>query len=226
MKKIIIGLSLSLLIFSCSTKSKGNFTLTGEIKGLKKGVVYLEKLENNKIVVIDSVFINDGTETFTFSNNIIEPELYILSLDKLNTKQISFFGEPGEMNIKTSLDNFFIKATVLGSPLNDLLEEHDNYTKRINDKSLDLIKDKFEAQKQGDQAKVDEIENKKLQNLKRLYLFSANYAIAHKNTAIAPFIAYTRMKQATPQLKQQIYDALTSEIKESKYGKLLKESLI
>ncbi|NJB83228.1 DUF4369 domain-containing protein [Wenyingzhuangia aestuarii] len=224
MKKIIC-IALSALALGCTSKSKGNFNLEGQISGLRKGTIYLERFENGKIVVIDSLYIDDGSEDFTFSKTITEPEIFILSLDKLNTKQLTFFGEPGTIHVETSLDNFITNRKVTGSTLNDILEKHDSYAKKINQQNLDLIKDKFEALKFGDTKSVDEIESKRLTNLKRLYLFSANYAIAYNDKAVAPFIACYRMEQATPALKQKIYDALTPEIKESKYGKILKESL-
>lgn len=223
--KTYIYLFFSFLIMSCSTKSDKNFIVNCKIYGLQKGTIYLEKFENNKLVVIDSVSIKDGTEEITFSNNITEPDIFIVSLEKSNSKHISFFGEPGTVNISTSLDKFYLKAKIKGSKQQELLEKHDEYIKKITDVNLDLIKEKFEAQKNNDLETVDEIEFKQNKNLKKQYLFSANYAISNKNNAVAPFIACTRMQKATLILKQKIYDALTPKIKESKYGKLLKESL-
>ncbi len=226
MRKIFYFLLSTILLGSCNTsKDDGNFIVTGKVIGLKKGTLYLEKITNNKITTIDSIYINDATEAFTFTNQIKEPEIYLISLDKLEEKQISFFGEPGKTHITTYLDNFYVKRKISGSLLQELLEQHDAYTSKINNKNLDLIKDKFEAQKYGDFKVVKEIENKRLYNLKKSYLFSANYAIAHKDKAIAPFIAISRMQSATPKLKQKIYDALTPEIKNSKYGLQLKKSL-
>ncbi|NIJ44339.1 nitrate reductase NapAB chaperone NapD [Wenyingzhuangia heitensis] len=219
----IIWIALSALVVSCGSKSKDNFTVKCQILGLKKGTIYLEKFEDKKIVVVDSVNITDATEEFTFTNTINEPELYIISLDKLNTKQITFFGEEGTIHIETSLNKFYINRKISGSSLQEILDKHDEYAKKFNDINLDLIKDKFEALKYGDTKSVEEIELKRLNNLKRLYLFSANFAIAYNDKAISPFIACHRMEQATPKLKQKIYEALTPEIKHSKYGKQLKE---
>ncbi len=225
MKNNIWILVFSIILFSCSKKNNDNFIVKGKIIGLKKGTIYLEKIENQKLIAIDSIFINDGTEEITFSNSIKESEIYILSLDKSNAKQVSFFGEPGTINITTNLQKFYFKAQISGSKQQDLLEKHDGYIKKISDKNLDLIKEKFEAQKKNDLQKAAKIQLQYNQNLKRQYLFSANYAITHKDKAIAPFIAYSRMQKATTSLKQKIYDALTPEIKNSKYGLLLKESL-
>lgn len=225
MKSIIYISFVTLLLVGCSTSSDANFIIKGEIIGLKKGTVYLEKVIKNQIVAIDSVFIDDATEQFTFTNNIKEPEIFIISLDKSNEQHFSFFGEPGEINVKTKLDDFFLGAKITGSQSQKLIEKHDEYVKKFSDQNLDLIKERLDALKQGNQEKVNEIEEKRLQNLKRRYLFSANFAIANNDKAIAPYIAYAKMEQASPKLKQKIYDALEDDIKKSKYGLLLYEVL-
>lgn len=225
MKKMSLAFLCFLCMYSCSSKKEGNFTVNATIVGLQKGTIYLEKIENNQLIAIDSVYTDTGAETISFHEEIQESEIYVLSLDKSNTQQISFFGEPGVTNITTQLKDFHVKAKISGSEQQIILEKHDAYAKKIKDVNLDLIKELFEAEKENNTKKVAEIKRKKLNNLKRLYLFSTNYAIAHKNKAIAPFIAYTRMENATLALKQKIYDALTSKIKESKYGKLLKATL-
>ncbi|WP_010133950.1 DUF4369 domain-containing protein [Ochrovirga pacifica] len=217
---------LTIALYSCSNTSDKNFIVEGEIVGLKKGTIYLEKIQDGEILVIDSVYIDNGKEEFIMANNIKEPEIFILSLDKLSTKQLLFFGEQGTTHIKTNLDHFYSKSKITGSSLHDLLETFDKYIKKFQDENLDLIKTKFESQKHNDFAEVEKIEQRRLQNLKRMYLFSANFAIAHKDKAIAPYIAYAKMEQAAPQLKQKIYDALEPEIKASKYGKLLNAQLI
>lgn len=225
MKKLLLFALISTVIIGCTTTSENNFIVQGKIVGLKKGTLYLEKFVGDTITAIDSIYIDDATETFQFKNHISEPEIFLLSLDRLQKKQISFLGEAGTTNIHTYLNQFFVKAKITGSNLQELLEKHDAHTAKLNANNLDLIKEKFEAQKQGDSILIEEIELKKLKNLKRTYLFSANYAIAHKDKAIAPFIAVYRMDRATPTLKQKIYDALTPKIKNSKYGLLLKSAL-
>lgn len=223
--KQYIYILLTAALYGCSNTSDKNFVVEGEITGLKKGTIYLEKIVGSKIKAIDSVFIDNANEEFKFELDILEPEIFILSLDKLSTKQLTFFGEKGSVHIKTHLDGFLHKAKISGSELHALLETFEKYIKKFQDENLDLIKSKFESQKHNDFAEVEKIEARRMQNLKRMYLFSANFAIAHKDKAIAPYIAYSRMDQATPQLKQKIYEALEEDVKTSKYGILLKESL-
>lgn len=224
MKKIIYFISAAIFCLSCTEKNKGNFNIQGKVIGLQKGTIYLEKIEIDTIQIIDSIYV-EGKETFNFSNNIQDGDLFAISIDQSNTKKILFFSEPANINIETTLSHFFSKAKITGSEEQDLLTEHDSYTKEIQYQNLNIIKDKFLAQKEGNLDKLNELTNKYNQNLKRKYLFSANYAVNKASHVIAPYIAVTRMDNATPKLKKKIYDALTPEVKASKYGLILKKEL-
>ena len=52
--KQLIPFLLVLTIFSCS-KVEPNMAVTGQIKGLKKGTLYLQQLKDTMLVVLDSV---------------------------------------------------------------------------------------------------------------------------------------------------------------------------
>lgn len=224
MKICIYFITAALFCISCTEHKKNNFNIQGKVFGLKKGTLYLEKIDLDTIQILDSISIY-GKETFSFSSNIDEANLFSISLNKSPNKKIIFLSEPGTINIETTLNQFFAKAKITGSKQQDLLAEHDRYTKEIQYENLNLIRDRFLAQKDGDLKKTNEINNKYNQNLKRSYLFSANFAINNNKNMVAPYIAMTRMENATPKLKKQIYDALTIEVKQSKYGILLKKEL-
>ena len=84
MTKFNKALSLLILIsivVSCGKDKEANFTLKGSIKGLKKGVVYLQKDGDSSIVDLDSVVIT-GQPEFTLKTNIDEPILLYLKLFK------------------------------------------------------------------------------------------------------------------------------------------------
>ena len=55
MKKIITLLVLSVLITACSSKKEGNMIVQGQIKGLKKGTLYLQKMKDTLLVSVDSL---------------------------------------------------------------------------------------------------------------------------------------------------------------------------
>ena len=61
--------TLLLLVVSCGSDNDTNFTLKGTIKGLKKGVVYLQKEGDSTIVNLDSMSIS-GQPEFTLKDRL------------------------------------------------------------------------------------------------------------------------------------------------------------
>ena len=106
MKKAAVLLVL-ILIASCS-KIEPNLTVTGSIKGLKKGTLYLQQLQDTILVVKDSVIYN-GEERYVLTSDLEAPEMLYLTLDKNagdDIPRISFFAVPGTIEINTTLKRF------------------------------------------------------------------------------------------------------------------------
>ncbi|MGO1585310.1 MAG: DUF4369 domain-containing protein, partial [Mesonia sp.] len=188
MKKILIAAASLLLIVSCQTKET-NFSLTGNIKGLKQGKLYLQKIEDTLVVNVDSVII-DGDANYSLEAFLKEPEIMFLYLDKSdgdrNDDIVDFFAEEGEMMINSSLDNFVSDAKISGSKNQVVLEEYEGIIKRFSEQNLDLIKASFDAEKAGDQEKMLTVNKSYESLLKRKYLYTVNYAITHKDKEASP----------------------------------------
>ena len=54
--------------------------ITGNIKGLKKGTIYLQRVNDTALVTIDSMEVKGNAE-FTFISQIEEPEIHYIYLD-------------------------------------------------------------------------------------------------------------------------------------------------
>ena len=106
---------LLLLVIGC-TEERANLQLTGTVKGLKQGVIYLERWENDSITIMDSTEIL-GEPNFRMDVYIEEPEVLYLKLtdEGIDEPNIVFFAEPGEMDIQTSLKRFTYDAKISGS---------------------------------------------------------------------------------------------------------------
>ncbi|MFV0540507.1 MAG: DUF4369 domain-containing protein, partial [Aestuariibaculum sp.] len=157
MKKIVF-LFLVVLISSCE-KKQHDLVVKGSIKGLKKGVVYLKKLNDTVLFTIDSVVVN-GQPNFELYSEIESPEIFYLDLDK-NSKEenrILFFADKGITEISTTLKNFTVDAKINGSEQQKLLERYREMIGRFNGQNLDLIKETLNAQKADDKTKLDSID--------------------------------------------------------------------
>ena len=73
-----------LTLIGCESTSKpsGNtMLLSGTIEGLRKGTLYLQKIQDSIMVNVDSLVV-DGSPDFKFKTEIESPEIYYLYLNK------------------------------------------------------------------------------------------------------------------------------------------------
>lgn len=227
MKKLAV-LFIILIAFSSCSEKKGDLVVTGEVKGLKKGTLYLQKIEDTLIVNIDSMAI-DGDPKFTMTGELESPRIMYLYLDKVDNNRyddrIEFFADKGTITINTTLKHFETDAEIKGSKNQEKLEEYRKMMSRFNDQNLDLIKANFEAEKDEDEEKLMEIDKKYNSLLKRKYLYTVNFAINNKDLELAPYLALSEVFDANIKYLDTIYSSLTPKVKKSQYGKQLKDFL-
>jgi len=227
----IKSLAFPILIFlfilmGCRNVSKpsGNtMILSGKIEGLRKGTLYLQKIQDSLMVNIDSLEVN-GSPKFQFKTEIESPEVYYLYLNKedgdsLNDR-ILFFAEKGEISINTLLKTFESSAKVTGSQNQKLLQEYKKLARQFDGKNLEYIQAYFEIAKENNDSKaLDSIKGAMDNLLKRRYLYALNFASTNGNNVIAPFIALTEVYDANIVFLDTIASKLTDKVKASKYGK-------
>lgn len=227
MKKISILLLAIIALSSCKNK-ESNLIVNANIEGLKKGTVYLQKIEDTLMVDVDSVAVN-GNANITLEAFIESPQIMYLYLKKVDNSQyddrIDFFAEKGEVSINTTLENFVTDAKIIGAKNQEKLEEYRKMMSRFNDKNLELIKENFEAQKEENEEKLIEVNKQYESLLKRKYLYTVNFAINNKDLEVAPYLALSEVFDANIKYLDTIYNSLEPKVKKSMYGKELKDFL-
>lgn len=227
MKKIALLLVILISIISCSEK-ESNLIVSGKVEGLKKGTLYLQKIDDTVLVNIDSVTV-DGDPIFSMETYIESPQMMYLYLEKVDNNQfddrIDFFADQGQITINTNLEKFETSAEVVGSVNQEKLIEYRKMISRFNDQNLDLIKASFEAEKAQDEEKLMEIDKKYDRLLKRKYLYTVNFAINNREHEIAPYLALSEVFDANIKYLDTIYNSLVPKVKKSKYGEDLKDFL-
>jgi hypothetical protein len=234
MKKSILSLTICLFVFislvSCaSDDKKATFLeLEGEIKGLKKGTLYIQMLTDSSLTVVDSILF-DGKSTFSWKHPLEGPEMMYLFLDRGITESVDnlllVFAEPGKMTLKTDLEKFYGNALITGSENHDLWVKYQKSMQRLNNENVSLIEANFKAIREKNAAKIDSIERRQEMILKRKYLQTINFALTHKDKDIAPYLAVSEIFDAQKRFLDSIYSALTPEVKDGKYGKILAEEV-
>lgn len=217
---------ITLITLGACSKEEGNLVINGKIQDLKKGTVYLQKVQDTSLITLDSVVMS-GKPDFTLKANIDEPQVLYLYLNKVDNStfddRILFFAEPGEMTITTTLDNFETDVVVDGSENQLKLLEFRKMMERFNSQNLDLLKESIEAQRAGDQAKTEEVNSQLESLLRRRYLFTVNYALNNKDHEVAPYLAVSEIFDANLTYLDTIYNTLEPPIQESLYGQTLDE---
>lgn len=210
-------------IVACSEKEPSGLVVTGHVKDLKKGTVYLKKIQDSTVITIDSMEMV-GESKFKLESPIEEPEIFYLVLDKNDTDEgrIQFFGNKGTTEINTTLKNFGYDAKINGSRQQDVLQEYIKMATKFSNKNLDIIKENFDALKDNDSIKVLESDIKYKSLLKSKYLYTINFALNNKTSHVAPYLALTELYDAQIKYLDTIYVSLPDSIATSKYGKKLK----
>lgn len=222
--RYLLTLLAFVCIISCTTK-ESNLTITGQVKGLKKGRLYLQKIDDTLLVNIDSILV-DGDANFGFDVLLKSPQVHYLYLDKLDNSEfddrITFFAEEGEMTINTTLKTFE-DAKITGSENHLKLMDYNSIMKRFNEENLNLIKADFAAQQANNQDEILAIGEKFDNNLKRRYLYTVNFALNNKNLEVAPYLAVSEVFDANIKYLDTIYNNLNPKVQKSLYGKQLKD---
>ncbi|NHN26232.1 DUF4369 domain-containing protein [Flavobacterium jejuense] len=230
MKKLLLfGVGLFTLIACNETETpEGILHLTGNVKGLSQGKLYIKKIEDTTLIVLDSIIIK-GDSHFETTFPLKKPEVLYLFLDRGQTNSmdnnLSFFAEPGEMNIETNLKEFYAAAKITGSKNQDLLAEYNSFKSKFNDENLSLIEKRIKNTSNFNQQTADSIEEAYNRLLKRKYRYAANFATTHGEYEVAPYVALTEISDINLIYLDTIAKHMSRHVEASKYGRLLRKHI-
>ncbi|MGO4818151.1 DUF4369 domain-containing protein [Flavobacterium sp. W22_SRS_FP1] len=230
MKKIILAFVSLVLLASCNKdESKTNLHITGNIKGLKKGTLYIQRIVDTALVAIDTITI-DGSSVFESDIDLKSPEMLYLFLDRGTSNSLDnnilFFAEPGNITIDTKLESYIADAKITGSKNQELFEEYKKINSRFTDEKLTLIEQKFNAIKNKNSKAIDSLTAKQESNIKRKYLYATNFAINNKDHEIAPYIALSEIYDINIKYLDTIQKSMSPKVAQSLYGKQLTEYIV
>ena len=221
MKKIIVVLVVSILMIACSSKKDGNMIVEGTIKGLKKGTLYLQKMNDTAIISIDSVnVLGDGN--FRLTDNVESPVMYYLTYDgNASDKRILFFGDKGTITINDNMNTFGFSPEITGSPNQLVLDKFLKIINQFKNQRLEFIKKEFDAKKSKNTDLIENLQKDYNSMIRRKYLFTTNFALSNADSEAAAYIALTELYDANIKLLDTINKKLSKEVKNSIYGKRL-----
>ncbi len=225
MKKLLLAIATIVFLISCNDKkSNDNLELSVNIKGLRKGTLYIQKVVDTSLITLDTIKIN-GDSHFITHLKIDSPEMYYLVLDRGVTitkdNSMSFFAESGKMTIESSLEFFSSDAKITGSKNQKLYDEYRKIATQFVDQNMDLIQGKLNAYQSKNTSEINKIELKQNAILKRKYLYTTNFAVNNANYEIAPYVALAEISDINIKYLDTIKKCMTPKIAKSIYGKKL-----
>ncbi len=219
MKNVFVICLLVLLLACAKEKELGNMIVSGKIKGLKKGTLYLQKMKDTLLISVDSINLF-GNDTFMLTGNIKSSEMYYISLYG-NENRISFFGQEGTIMINDKLENFGFKPSIEGSKNQKIFEEYKNMASKFQGKQLDLLAENIQAQKDKDLKKSEALRKQSDNQIRKKYIYTINYVLKHPDAEASAYITLTELVNANIKYLDSINNSLTSRVKNSSYGKKL-----
>ncbi len=224
MKKIVSLLVLTVLSFSCEKKTEDTMTVSGTIDGLKKGTLYLQHIKDSTLTTIDSLTLR-GDGFFSFSHEIEAPEIFYLYLKKADNNdlndRIAFFGEQGDILVKTKWNTFDSQPKISGSKSHETYAQCAEMLSKFNARALELGQASMHPEIQNDSLAIDSIVRSINKNMVSRYRYVLNFALTNADSYVAPYMALTEAAEANPKYLDSINRALTPKVARSKYGKAL-----
>jgi peroxiredoxin len=127
MKKFAFILFISSIVASCMS-NKDQFKITGSVKGIDTGMVFLQKSEMEKWVNMDSARLEKGQ--FAFTGKVDLPELWHIAM-KESDVIVPVFLENAEIDVQIYPDSLE-KSKVKGSATQDVYQKYLTMNEAIN----------------------------------------------------------------------------------------------
>ena len=232
MKKTLLLLAVVLVFVSCKKLADGEYEITGNVKGMKTGTVYLEKQSPMGMGTqpVDTVKIIDGK--FVIKGKTKETEISFIQIEKLQGK-IPFILEGGEIEITVDKDSLF-KSKTVGTYSNDEFtkfnDESNKIQKRLQKKVTEFQNKNMaiinEAQKNNDTLTMSKLRDEYEFIQKDITDYTFTYPKTHPKSFISVLII--QMMVNNPKYAKEIeplYNSLDESLKKTKPGKSIKSGI-
>jgi len=233
MKKILFLVATAVVLFSCKNLADGEYEITGNVKGMKSGLVYLEKQSpmGMGVQAIDTVKIVDGK--FEIKGKTSEPEICFIQIDKVNGK-VPFILEEGAIEVQVDKDSLFkskLSGTYNNEEFTKFNEETNKLQKKIQKKAMDFQMKNMakmnEAQKNNDTVTMNSLRKQYQTIQKDITDYTFGYPKTHPKSFISVLIVQAMFNNSEYKVKEieSIFNSLDETLQKTKPGKKVKETI-
>ena len=233
MKRILLLLTVSAVLFSCNKAGVNEYIISGTVKGVADGkTVVLEKQdETGQLKPIDTVKIKDGK--FTIKGSAKEPEIMLLQVEALQGK-VPFILENGYIEVIVDKDS--IQKTKLSGTFNNNIFSKFNvdvvkFQKESQKKMMDFQNANMAKMKTAQEAKDTVTINKLMKEYQVLQKsgmdFYVKFAESNPKALLSALIIDSMLNDPAVDLARakKIYNSFSPELKKYKPGKSIQTKL-
>jgi len=225
MKKLVVPFLLILILAACQ-KTDG-YVIEGSMEGenIEGTELTLRKYaEGNQLITVDSAMITNGS--FTFNGGPSKsPELHYIFFGK-GQENIPIIVENGTIEIKAQRDSLAF-AKIGGTLQNELFSDFLKGSRVLSRKASSMNQDMRAAQAKRDTVTMNSLREEYFELMEEAKDYELGYVKENPNAIVSALVIFriltTKAKENAE--VQELYDALTPEIKESNTGIKIKEAL-
>ncbi|SHI74847.1 Peroxiredoxin [Arenibacter nanhaiticus] len=225
MKKIILSLAVIVGIVACDNKPEGfviNGTLSGNVEDGTK--VFIRKInENNQPYDIDTTMVQNGK--FSISGPVDAPDLAYLFVGDIQGYSPIVI-EKGVIEFTAQKDSLGF-AKIEGTLQNKIFGKYIKQSRELSDKAMSIQGDLQKATMEGKEATVNSLRDEFAELQEEYKNFELNFIKENPEGLITALLIDkgVNTKIITTEEAQQMYDALTAEIKATEAAKKIQKSL-
>ncbi len=215
-KKIILGISATLLLGACHHRPTNGYTITGDLTGFRGNVLVLAYQKPDGFPSMDTFKVNHGH--FTLTDTVGRPIFaQIATLDK--SVGLPLFLEQGDIRVTGNLDS--LDAVASGTPNNDALKELLNQEKPVMMQMKAFQSVYAAARAQNDTLKVAALEQQYEGLSNQLDTLMSHFISSHPGVILSAMLLKDMAASIDPDVLARMYGALDTSVKQSEEGKAL-----
>ncbi len=206
------------VLVSCMT-NKDQYKITGSVTGVDTGMVFLQKEESGKWVILDSNKMEKGE--FSFTGKVDTPELWNIAI-KDSPVLVPVFVENSTISVQIFPDSLD-KSVIKGSATQDVYQQYATMNEAINARMEVVYQEWKKAKESNDSlgmARNDSISNAlDLEMKKQLQDFASTNA----KTVVSPYLVMRNSWQFELPELESIVNVMDTSLSASPYMQVLKK---
>ncbi|WP_297764859.1 TlpA disulfide reductase family protein [uncultured Muriicola sp.] len=225
MKKLVVPFLLILMFAACETTN--GYVIEGTLEGENTDGTELslrKYAEGNQLITVDSAMVTNGA--FTFKGGPSKsPELHYIFFGK-GQENIPIIVEDGTIDITAQRDSLAF-AKIGGTLQNELFYDFLQGSRVLSRKASSMNQDMRTAQSTRDTVTINSLREEYFELMEEAKDYELGYVKENPNALVSALVIFriltTKAKDNAE--VQELYDALSPEIKESNTGIKIKEAL-